>query len=158
MKYCLMILLVFPAFQTFSQILQPAHWSYEVSGQPEAAGDEVELVFEVSLDKHWYVYSTDFVPAQDFGPLPTQFDFEPHPSYERVGAVKSVGSKEKTDDLLGLTFRYMDESPAVFKQRVKILSNNPVIKGTYEYQVCTMVDGKCIPGDGAFEFKVKIAD
>ena len=48
----------------------------------------------------------------------------------------------------------MDEDP-VFRQKVRILSSNPLIKGTYEYQVCALVDGKCIPGDGAFEFIIK---
>ncbi len=42
---------------------------------------------------------------------------------------------------------------ARFTQKVKILDPDYVIKGSYEYQVCTDATGKCIPGDGEFEFR-----
>ena len=39
-----------------------------------------------------------------------------------------------------------------FRQRVKIVKANPVISGSYEYQVCSDIDGKCIPFDEEFTF------
>ena len=132
------------------QILEPAKWKYYVGH----GTNEMVLVFEVELDEGWYIYGTDFVREEKLGPGPTVFSFEPHPSYELVGEMVSENSKKKVDNLLGLTFRYMDESPAIFRQRIKILSKDPTIKGTYEYQVCTLKDGMCIPGDGEFEIKL----
>jgi len=41
---------------------------------------------------------------------------------------------------------------AQFRQIVKLLGAGVVIKGEYEYQVCTEVDGRCVPGDGEFMF------
>lgn len=137
-----------------SQILQPAKWQHYVLDDDSSSEKKV-LVFEVQLDKGWYIYSTDFLQEENIGPGPTLFSFEPHPSYELLGEMVSENSKKKKDDFLGLTFRYMDESPAIFKQRIKILSKDPVIKGTYEYQVCTLKDGMCIPGDGEFEIKLE---
>lgn len=158
MRYFILGLLAISTANVFAQILEPVQWNYRVSEQSVSPGDELELIFEVVLDDRWYVYATDFVPTEKFGPVPTKFEFEPHPTYELVGEVVSLQSKEKTNDLLGLTFRYMDESPAIFKQKVKILSKNPVIKGHYEYQVCTLVDGKCIPGDDEFVFNVEVVE
>ena len=146
---CLMLI----NFCSQAQILEPSKWNHSLSKDKVAVGDEIELIFQVSLDKTWYIYSSGFKPAE-FGPLPTQFEFEPHASYQLIGDIVPVGVKEKKDELLGLTLQYMDEDP-VFRQKVRVLSENPVIKGTYEYQVCTLVDGKCIPGDGAFEFNIK---
>ena len=139
----------------FAQIREPAKWTYRLADASVSPGNETDLIFEVALDKGWYVYSTDFTSEEGFGPTPTVFTFEPHASYELVGTVISENSKEKTDDLLGLTFRYMDKSPAIFRQRIKVLSKNPVIRGSYEYQVCTLVDGMCIPGDGEFTCTLK---
>ena len=152
MKATVIAVLLASTLGVRAQLLFPAKWSYKLSKETVAVGDEIDLLFMVAIDDSWYVYATDFVPTEDFGPVPTKFRFEPHPSYELVGEVISKDAKEKTDELLELTFRYMDQSPAVFIQKVKILSKDPVIKGQYEYQVCTLVDGKCIPGDGEFEF------
>src|SRR5690606_30332971 len=41
---------------------------------------------------------------------------------------------------------------AEFRQTIKILKKDPVIKGTYAYQVCSDIDGKCISFDDEFEF------
>ena len=152
-----MRLLVFVSVMIFTnglkgQIPGPAIWEYSFSDSIVTLGEEVELIFKVTLDENWYIYSTDFKPA-DFGPIPTKFEFEPHPSYVVLGEVQSIGAREKVDDLFGLTFRYMDQSPAVFSQNVRIRSKDPVIRGTFQYQVCSLVDGKCILRQGDFDFR-----
>ena len=144
----LQVLLLFPIIVS-SQILKPAIWSYQVSEKEVRKGDVVELTFNIDLDKTWYIYTNDF--DADIGPTPTEINFEPHESYKLVGEITPVNAKEKYDDVLDVTYRYMDEK-AVFKQNVRILSDHPVIKGNYTYLVCTIVNGKCIPGDGEFEF------
>lgn len=141
----------------YSQVLEPAKWRYKAKGKP-VNGEEAVLVFEVALDQSWYIYSTDFINTQGFGPAPTKFYFEPHASYELLGDVISIGSKQKKDELLGLTFKYLDKSPAMFVQKIKVHANNPVIRGHYEYLVCSETDGKCIVGDGEFDFQFTTAD
>ena len=157
MKWFLSILFLMVCFLSESQIITPAKWSHKVYKAPVNVGDTVDLVFEVFLNENWYIYSTDFVSTSGFGPVPTKFEFKEHFSYELIDEVISVDSQLKTDDLLGLIFRYIQNSPATFRQSVKILSKNPVIEGNYEYQVCTLVDGKCIPGQGEFNFTSLLA-
>ena len=142
------VLLLYPIIVS-GQILKPATWSYQVSEKAVREGDVVELIFSIELDETWYIYTNDF--DADIGPTPTEINFTPHESYKLVGELVPINPKEKYDDILDATYRYMDKH-ATFKQKVRILTEHPIIKGDYTYLVCTMVDGKCIPGDGEFEF------
>jgi len=132
-----------------AQILEPAHWEYTVSKSEVDQGEQVDLIFEVKIDKGWYLYSTDFDP--DLGPMVTTFEFHPHSSYELVGEIKPVGSKRKYDDLWEGEYTYFT-GKAEFRQTIKVLHSNVDIQGSYEYQVCTEIDGKCIPFDDKFVF------
>ncbi|HSZ72506.1 MAG TPA: cytochrome c biogenesis protein CcdA, partial [Cytophagaceae bacterium] len=102
------------------------------------------------IDDKWYLYSSDFDP--NLGPLLTTFTFEPNSGYKLIGKLKAIGAKKKYDDVWGGEYTYFKHK-ALFKQTVKVLDESAVIKGSYTYQVCTEVDGKCIGGEGEFEFK-----
>ncbi|MDB5273307.1 MAG: thiol:disulfide interchange protein DsbD [Chitinophagaceae bacterium] len=130
--------------------LKPATWTYSLSKKEVALGQTIDLVFEATIDDKWYMYSSDFDP--NLGPNLAVFEFEPNSAYKLVGKIKAVGSKKKYDDIWGGTYTYFKHK-ALFKQTVKIIGENAVIKGTHTYQVCTEIDGKCIVGDGEFEFK-----
>ena len=132
-----------------AQILHPASWSTEISDKTVGVGDKVDLIFHVEIQKDWYLYSSDFDP--ELGPMVTEFIFLPDKSYELVGDIKPIGAKKKYDDLWGGEYTYFTKK-AEFRQTVKILNQNPIIKGSYTYQVCSDVDGKCIPFDDEFEF------
>lgn len=132
------------------QILQPAQWSFDISEQEVSIGDELELIFKVKLDDTWHLYANE----QDYeiGPLPAEIHFEPHESYRIVGALMPVGEIiAEYDTLWEETVRYFKHK-AEFRQRIRILKANPVIKGNYSYQVCTTVNGRCVPGDEDFAF------
>ncbi|MCC9166707.1 protein-disulfide reductase DsbD family protein [Pontibacter harenae] len=131
------------------QVLKPATWSYDVSKKQVKVGEEVELIFNVRIDKDWYLYSSDFDP--DLGPMVTEFKFAKHPSYELVGKVKPINPKKKYDDLWEGEYTYFTGT-AQFRQKIKVLQPNLQVKGTYEYQVCTDVDGRCIPFEDDFAF------
>ncbi len=133
---------------SFAQILEPAHWSYSTSFDKATVGQEIDIVFKVVIDDTWYVYSSDF--SKDVGPKVTEFHFEPNDSYELVGETKAINPKQKYDDIFEGDVRYF-EHEAEFRQTIKILKTDLIVKGDYEYQTCTTVDGKCIPGDGEFE-------
>jgi thiol:disulfide interchange protein len=132
-----------------AQILQPAHWEHEVSDRNVEVGDEIELIFKAEIDKDWYLYSSDFDP--DCGPLVTTFNFVPDQSYELIGDIKPVNPVKKYDEIFGceVTAFY---NQGEFRQRIKVLGPELIIEGNYEYQVCTDIDGKCIPFDEEFLF------
>ncbi|WP_162054995.1 protein-disulfide reductase DsbD family protein [Pontibacter pamirensis] len=145
-------LLMMVAVLAQAQVLKPAVWSYDVSKKQVAVGEEVELIFNVKIDKDWYLYSSDFDP--DLGPMVTEFDFQKHPSYELVGEIKPVNPKKKYDDIWEGEYTYFTGT-AQFRQKIRVLQPDLQVKGEYEYQVCTDVDGRCIPFDDTFTFTNK---
>lgn len=154
MKKLLTIVLIAVFTQlTWAQILQPATWSYDVSATEVAVGDEVDLIFNAEIDGDWYLYSSDFDP--DCGPMVTTFTFNENPSYKLVGDVKPIGAKKKFDEIFECDYTYF-RNTAQFKQTIKVLQSKLDILATYEYQVCTDVDGKCIPFDDYFQFSKRI--
>ena len=132
-----------------AQILEPAKWSYDVSEKEVKTGDEVELIFKALIDPDWYLYSSDFDP--DLGPMLTEFTFEPNSNYELVGEIVPVNPRKKYEEIWEGEVKYF-KGIGEFRQKVKIIGENPVIRGSYSYQVCSDVDGKCIPFDDEFTF------
>ncbi|MEM9832385.1 MAG: cytochrome c biogenesis protein CcdA [Bacteroidota bacterium] len=144
----LLFLTLVTSCEVVAQILTPAIWQVSWSDEDAKAGEEVDLVFTVTIDQDWYLYSSDFDP--DLGPMVTEFTFEPGDGYELVGEIKPIGAKEKYDELWEGNYTYFTEK-AEFRQTVKVLDKNPgKISGSYSYQVCTDVDGRCIPFDDEF--------
>ena len=132
-----------------AQVLQPATWSHESSKKEVKVGDEIELIFHATIDPDWYLYSSDFDP--ECGPMVTTFDFVADPSYKLIGDIKAINPIDKFDDIFECNVRIFKKK-GEFIQKVKILSNNLKLKGEYNYQVCSDVDGKCIPFDDEFDF------
>lgn len=133
----------------YAQILEPAKWSYDVSKMEVQIGDEVELIFKATIDLDWYLYSSDFDP--DLGPMLTEFSFEKNATFELLGGIVPVNPKKKYDEIWEGEIKYF-KGTGEFRQKVKITGANPIIRGSYSYQVCSDVDGKCIPFDDEFVF------
>jgi len=144
---------IFILFSSYSQaqILRPATWEYVLSKEKVTGRGEVDLIFHVKIDKDWYLYSTDF--DENLGPMLTTFHFQPDASYELVGRVKPIQPKKKYSDLWKGTYTYFVDH-AEFRQTIRLHGNSVPIKGNVEYQVCTEVDGQCIPFDQDFSFPV----
>ncbi|MFZ1808785.1 MAG: cytochrome c biogenesis protein CcdA [Cyclobacteriaceae bacterium] len=132
-----------------AQILEPTKWTSKPSATSANAGDVIELIFDVKIDENWYLYSSEF-PCED-GPIPTNFTFEPNAGYELVGGIIPINPVDKYDDIFECDVKVFKKT-AQFRQKVKLLGKGVVIKGEFEYQVCTEVDGRCVPGDGEFLF------
>ena len=147
-RLCILITLL-SGFSAFSQILAPASWSTGASVRELKAGETTELVFSVRIDPAWYLYSTEF--NCDDGPIKTSFTFQPHPSYELVGKVIALKPLDKHDDIFGCDVKIFKKT-AEFRQKIRVLNSPLVLKGIYEYQVCTEATGQCVPGDGEFDF------
>jgi len=149
MKYIFLSVLLAFTFGATAQILQPAKWTYQTSSDDIKIGQTIELIFKVKIDDNWYLYSNEF-PCED-GPIKTSINFKPHTSYQLEGKLKAVKPTLKYDDIFECEvsiFKHYGE----FRQTIKILNTNLVIEGDYEYQVCSEVDGKCIPGGEDFSF------
>ena len=151
-KIIIGILGVLFGLSTNAQILKPISWKNVISNETPAVGEEVNLIFNASIDEDWYLYSSDFDP--DLGPMLTEFLFEPNDSYELIGEIEPINPSEKYDSLWEGNIRYFKKKGR-FVQKVKILKTDFSITGTYGYQVCTDVDGKCIPFEEDISFGKK---
>ena len=132
----------------YSQIQKPATWAYTLSSPKVSVGETVELIFTATIHPAWYLYSSEFEAE---GPIPTSFTLVPNDTYEKVGKLKPIHPKKKFDEIWGGTINYFT-GKGEFRQTIRILKVNPVIKGKSEYQTCTLKDGSCIPGEEDFEF------
>lgn len=142
-------LLIFILASSWSQILRPATWTFETSVEKPRVGDEIELIFLAEIDEKWYLYSSDFDP--DLGPMVTEFEFLPDESYKIVGDIRPVNPKKAYDKIFEGDYTYF-KGKGEFRQKIKVLSANLNIRGSVSYQVCSDIDGKCIPFDDDFDF------
>ena len=146
----IMLLSLLTGIPAFCQILHPADWEFKVSTRQIKSGDNLELFFRVTLEDTWYIYSTDQDP--EVGPLPADIAFDSHDSFKLIGKPVPVGVKQKYDKVWKDSVRIIDESGGGFRQKVKIIAENPVIRGTISYSVCSMKTGQCVFPEEDFEF------
>lgn len=132
-----------------AQLLEPASWDYTLSNKDAKKTQQVDLIFRVKIEKDWYLYATDF--DDNLGPMVTTFDFQPDPSYELVGNIQSIKPQNKYSDVWKGTYTYFVDT-AQFRQTIRVLGDFVKVKGKVAYQVCTDVDGQCIPFDEDFSF------
>lgn len=147
MKNILLLVLSLFLFSAQAQILQPAKWTTEPSRQEVKTGEEIELIFRATIERDWYLYSSEF-DCED-GPIKASFTFTPDASYQLVGTIQAVGAVQKYDKIFECDVKIF-KGKAEFRQRIKVLSAPLKIRGEYEYQVCTEITGQCVPGDGEF--------
>lgn len=157
MRKIFLFLSVFVLFHSIqAQVLEPAKWEYDVSKSEVQIGDEIDLIFKATIDPDWYLYSSEF-DDPDLGPMLTEFTFEPNADYELVGKIVPVNPSTKYDDIWEGEIKYFS-GIGEFRQRIKITGEKPAISGSYSYQVCSDVDGKCIPFDDEFTFdQIKVS-
>lgn len=132
-----------------SQILQPAKITAGTATTQAKVGDVIDLVFKAQIDQNWYIYSLGF--DEECGPIPISITLDKHPSFELVGGVVAINDEAKHDKIFDCDVRIFKVS-GEFRQKIKILSKDLVLKGIYEGQVCTETDGKCVLFDGDLAF------
>jgi thiol:disulfide interchange protein len=148
-KIVFLSLLLCATLHTLAQIENPASWSFSSSKPNAKAGDVVELIIKAKIKKGWHLYSNGY--TLDPGPLPTTFSWDKSPDYELVGTAKAIGDKSKYDEIFEGTVRYFN-GKGEFRQKVKLLADNAKITGTFDGQVCTDSDGRCVPVSGPMSF------
>lgn len=149
MKLKYIALLLFFSVQLFGQKITPAKWSWTLSPAQPAVGQEAEVIFKVSIDKGWYLYSSDF--DKELGPVVTTVNIKPGLGVEAIGPLKAINPHSKEDkEIWGGTYTYFTEQ-GEFRQKVKITSENWVIDGVYDSQTCSNESGLCVPIKGNFK-------
>ncbi len=141
---------------SYAQQIPEPTWTYTFSKSEVAVGDEVELVFKTTIQPGFYIYSNDFDPL--LGPQLTEVEFDKHASFELVGSLRPINPSKKFDEVWDGEIGYFKKK-AEFRQTVKILSKDPVIKGILYFQTCS--DQSCVSFDPGFSFtglKVKDAE
>jgi len=133
----------------YAQILQPARLVAETPAKSLKVGDEVELIFKASVDKDWYIYSVGF--DEDCGPIPMAVTLEKHPGFALVGNLIAVNDQAKHDKIFNCDVRIFVNT-GEFRQKIKILSPDLKLVGSYEGQVCSEVEGKCVLFSGDLSF------
>lgn len=135
--------------QLHGQILKPAKIAAEPIAGPVKTGDVIELIFNATIDKNWYMYTTGFDP--ECGPLPTVITLE-QAGFELVGDLTAKKDKTKYDDIFGCDVRYFEEK-GQFVQKIRVTKTGTLeIKGTYEGQACSNVTQQCVSVDGDIFF------
>mgnify|MGYP002777789536 CR=1 FL=1 len=148
LRFCVFFALLCLSTTGFAQILTPAKWGSPAFNKNDlTVGAEAELIFTATIEKDWYLYSSEF-PCED-GPIKTSILFEKHPSYELVGSLVAINPIDKHDDIFDCDVKIFKKQ-AEFRQRIRIKQPAVVINGEYDYQVCTEIDGRCIPGSDEF--------
>ncbi|WP_421763850.1 thioredoxin family protein [Ekhidna sp.] len=146
-KVLFLSLFILTTLSGFGQIFRPISWEVELSETSPEVGDEIEIRFKAKIEKDWYLYSSDFDP--DLGPMVTEFEFEENDSYELIGNIQPIDARKKYDSIWEGEYTYFKKE-GLFIQKVKILKADFQVAGIYTYQVCSDVDGKCIPFDDEF--------
>ncbi|MCZ4695777.1 disulfide bond formation protein DsbD [Ancylomarina euxinus] len=132
----------------FSQIVQPAKWKIEFSKKDVKVGETLEVLIKGDLEDTWHVYSNDFDP--DLGPIVASFNFAKNDSYELVGKVMPINAHKHYDEVWEGEVSYF-EKKAEFRQTIKALKANVKVSGSFEYQACTDVSGRCVTGEEDFD-------
>lgn len=149
--FILTLLVLSGHIASYGQILKPARLVAETPTGTFKTGDEIELVFKATIDKGWYIYSVGFDP--DCGPIPMSVTLTKDPGFELIGDLTAVNDKAKHDKIFDCDVRVF-EGTGEFRQKIRILSPNIKLSGSYEGQVCSDV---CVLFDGDLTFgEIKI--
>lgn len=143
------------SFGQFGQtnITNPTTFAYSVSPTKAKVGDVIEIRITARSKEGWHMYAAKTNPKLEMGPQATTVVLEKNKTFLPVGEVASIGYETKFDDVWeGDT--YIMPNPAVFTQKVKLLSDKPVLKGTVEGQTCSTV---CIQVSDDFDVSSMLA-
>ncbi|MEO9571362.1 MAG: cytochrome c biogenesis protein CcdA [Polaribacter sp.] len=132
----------------YSQIHDPVQWSTSVEKISET---EYNLIMTSSIEENWHLYSQTVTEG---GPVATTFSFGEVSGFELVGNTSEEEGHIIDDPIFGMKIKYFGDK-AVFKQRIKVLTENSIhIVGEVEFMVCN--DANCLPPTTVdLEFSIK---
>ena len=128
-----------------AQVLTPTHLSTALSRPSAKPGDELTLLVNARIDPTWHLYATDF--SEEVGPVVFTLKFAPSAAYKLLGKAESVNSHHEQDDVFKGEVAFWEKTGQI-RQRIIVLQPGPLtIKAEADYQTCTDVDGRCVPGN-----------
>ncbi|MBD2767388.1 thioredoxin family protein [Hymenobacter sp. BT664] len=138
------------ALSATGQVLTPTHLSTGLSQPTAKVGEELELVINARIDDKWHLYASDF--SDEVGPVVFSLKFQPSPAYALVGKLQSIKSHHEQDEVFKGEVAFWEKTGQL-RQRIKVLQPGSLtITADAEYQSCTTVDGRCVPGNETLRF------
>ena len=134
----LIVSLLFISQFTFSQILTPVKWTFEISDIDDSSK---EIVATASIDEHWKMYGTNLPEG---GPISTVFIIEAITGASIEGDFLSSSQPKLYYDAMFQMELSSYEKKAVFTQRLIIIDKaNFSVKGYVRYMACDATS--CLP-------------
>ncbi len=130
---------------------QPASWTTKLV---DKGNGEVELTTTFRIDPTWHIFD---ITIPENGPMPTTISIDKLKGATKIGNLKAVNSKlkKKYDDIFQMEYGYY-ENQATFVQTLKITDKAAfALEGDFRGQVCSEIDGQCIPIKIDLDFKSK---
>lgn len=116
---------------SFSQ--KKVEWSYNFNSSTKV------IEMKAQMADGWHLYSQHV--ANDIGPVPTTFNFEPSSSCKLIGKVDEPKPIQEYDENFEALLDYF-EGEVIFSQRVS-LKKNTSLYGTVIYMACNAT--QCLP-------------
>ncbi len=134
-----------------SVLKRTPEWKITADKKEVKVGDIVTLTLTSEIEKDWYMYSNDFDP--NLGPIVAEITFAKHKTFELVGKTIPVGSKKHFEEIWGGDVSIFT-GKGVFKQKIKILGENPQINISLYFQECSEITGVCMnPFEQSYDVK-----
>tara|TARA_B100001175_G_scaffold138436_1_gene117610 strand:- start:1369 stop:3312 length:1944 start_codon:yes stop_codon:yes gene_type:complete len=147
-SFFLIFSLYFTIPSLFSQILKPISWEFKSDSSSFEIDSTINLNFKAYIDKGWYLYSTDMDSSR---PMVTKFYFNKDHNISLLGEIIPVDRKEKYDSTWQAEVTYYNDS-ALFIQKILSPKTPSTFEGYISYQVCSDIDGMCVPFETEFVF------
>ena len=147
-SFFLIFSLYFTIPSLFSQILKPISWEFKLDSSSFEIDSTINLNFKAYIDKGWYLYSTDMDSSR---PMVTKFYFNKDHNISLLGEIIPVDRKEKYDSTWQAEVTYYNDS-ALFIQKILSPKTPSTFGGYISYQVCSDIDGMCVPFETEFVF------
>ena len=125
-------------------LVKPATWSATVKPTSAKVGDVVTVQITANVKDGYHIYSSVVNPKID-GPLPTVVTFKKNSSFALVGKLMPASKVETKYEEVFEGDTYIMHGRALFTQKIKILTDKPVLTASIEAQACTDADGSCVP-------------
>ncbi len=155
-RFLALVGLFFLPFVTLAQFgqanIQKPTFTYAISPAKAKIGEVIELKITVRSPEGFHAYAGKTNPKIDGGPQPTVLTLAKNSTIEAVGSLESLNYETKYSDIWEGD-EYVMPNPAVFVQKVKLLTNKPVLKGTIEGQICKET---CIQFSDDFDLSTKL--
>lgn len=142
LKLTVVFVMLAIGFSSYGQVTEAPEWNAEIQQNSNSQGDTITVKITAEIPEEWYMYSSDFDP--NLGPTVTEINFKEDPGFKILGSLKPFEAKRKYDPIFEGDYTYFTKK-AIFTQRLLIEEENPVINAVASYQICSDINGQCIP-------------